>query len=57
MAWETAGSARVLQTAGMKPFQTLLAKSEVVTLKRGARSTMQLTMVSAEEKLNALAAR
>ena len=57
IAWETVGSARVLQSAGMRPFQTLLAKSEVVTLKRGSRSATQLTMVSAEEKLNALGAR
>lgn len=57
LAWESSGSALLLQAAGLEALKPLDGKSATVKLKPGRRETVQLNWVSAEDKEKAFAAR
>jgi protocatechuate 3,4-dioxygenase beta subunit len=57
LAWESYGSALMLQGAGLESLKPLDAKSATVKLESGGRETVQLNWVSAEEKEKAFAIR
>lgn len=57
LAWESSGSALVMQSAGLEALKPLDGKSATVTLGPGAREKTRLTWVSAEEKQRAFSVR
>ena len=57
LAWESPGSALLLQAAGLEALKPLDAKSATVKLKPGGRETVQLNWVSTEEKEKAFVVR
>ena len=57
LAWESNGSALVIQGAGLEALKPLDGKSVTVTLAPGGREKTRLTWVSVEEKQQAFSAR
>jgi hypothetical protein len=57
LAWESYGSALVMQSAGVEALKPLDDKSAAVTLEPGGRGQTRLTWISAEEKQQAFSAR
>jgi protocatechuate 3,4-dioxygenase beta subunit len=57
LAWESSGSALVMQSAGIAVLKPFDGKSATVTLEPGGREKTRLTPVSAEEKQQPFSAR